>query len=237
MPARILSKLTYANVMATAAVFIALGGGAYAAIKLPKNSVGTAQLKSGAVTKAKVNKTLLKSLTGAVGSRGVQGAKGDAGPKGDAGAKGDPGEAGQTGATGATGPSDLFRKSGAPSTLLPADGTPVTVITASLPPGKYLVSANLGLVNNSTTAPADVECVFETTPNTLVDDEHVFLPTRGNTDGYYHTAMMQLTASGTLAATTTIALNCLLPTANMRGLSWVETSHLHAIRVGSVNDL
>jgi hypothetical protein len=47
-------RLTYANVMATIAMFIALGGGAYAALKLPKNSVGTKQLKKDAVTGAKV---------------------------------------------------------------------------------------------------------------------------------------------------------------------------------------
>ncbi len=47
-------KLTYANVMATVAVFIALGGASYAAIKVPKNSVGTKQLKNGAVTADKV---------------------------------------------------------------------------------------------------------------------------------------------------------------------------------------
>ena len=51
---RLRPKLTYANVMATAAVFIALGGGAYAATQLPKNSVGTKQLKDGAVTTAKI---------------------------------------------------------------------------------------------------------------------------------------------------------------------------------------
>jgi hypothetical protein len=42
---RICSRLSYANVVATLAPFIALGGGAYAAIKLPANSVGTKQLK------------------------------------------------------------------------------------------------------------------------------------------------------------------------------------------------
>jgi hypothetical protein len=44
--------LTYANVMATIAVFLALGGGAaFAATQvLPKNSVGSAQLKKNAVT-------------------------------------------------------------------------------------------------------------------------------------------------------------------------------------------
>jgi hypothetical protein len=44
--------LTYANVMATIAVFLALGGGAAfaASTMLPKNSVGSAQLKKNAVT-------------------------------------------------------------------------------------------------------------------------------------------------------------------------------------------
>jgi hypothetical protein len=49
-------KLSYANVMATIAVFIALGGASYAALKLPKNSVGTKQLKKNAVTTAKIKK-------------------------------------------------------------------------------------------------------------------------------------------------------------------------------------
>lgn len=46
-------RLSYANVMATIAVFVALGGSAYA-LSLPKNSVGSKQLKNGAVTTAKV---------------------------------------------------------------------------------------------------------------------------------------------------------------------------------------
>ncbi len=50
------SKLTYANVMSTLCFFLLLGGGAYAAIKLPKNSVGTKQIKNNAVTGAKIKK-------------------------------------------------------------------------------------------------------------------------------------------------------------------------------------
>ena len=34
-------RVTYANVMATIAVFVALGGASYAAIAVPRNSVGT----------------------------------------------------------------------------------------------------------------------------------------------------------------------------------------------------
>jgi hypothetical protein len=59
---RIRGRLTYANVIATLALFIALGGASYAAVKLPKNSVGTKQLKNGAVTGAKLKNG---SVTGA----------------------------------------------------------------------------------------------------------------------------------------------------------------------------
>src|SRR5664279_2232360 len=58
---RIQKKLSYANVVATLALFLALGGAAYAASKLPKNSVGTKQIKKNAVTGAKVKK---QTLTG-----------------------------------------------------------------------------------------------------------------------------------------------------------------------------
>ena len=47
-------KLTYASVVSTLALFLALGGVGYAAVHLPRNSVGTSQLKNGAVTAAKI---------------------------------------------------------------------------------------------------------------------------------------------------------------------------------------
>ena len=51
---------TYANVTATLALVVALSGGAYALATLPRNSVGTRQLKKDAVKTAKVdNGTLL----------------------------------------------------------------------------------------------------------------------------------------------------------------------------------
>lgn len=55
-------KLTYANAVATLALFLALGGGAVAATHVGHASVGTAQLKPSAVTGAKVKDG---SLTGA----------------------------------------------------------------------------------------------------------------------------------------------------------------------------
>lgn len=47
-------RLTYANVVASLALFIALGGASYAATSLPKGSVGTDQIQAEAVRTGKV---------------------------------------------------------------------------------------------------------------------------------------------------------------------------------------
>lgn len=49
MLTRLRGRLNYASVAATLALVVALSGGAYA-LKIPKHSVGTKQLKKGAVT-------------------------------------------------------------------------------------------------------------------------------------------------------------------------------------------
>ena len=75
------------------ALFVALGGTSYAAISIPRNSVGNAQLKNGAVTNAKVRGHSLTSSAfrsgslpkGATGSAGPQGSPGPQGPAGTAG--------------------------------------------------------------------------------------------------------------------------------------------------------
>jgi hypothetical protein len=87
---RLSAKLTYANVISTLCLVLVVGGGtAYAATKmLPKNSVGSRQIKNAAVTPAKLSKASKAALTGAAGP---QGATGSQGPKGDPGQKGEPG--------------------------------------------------------------------------------------------------------------------------------------------------
>ena len=73
--------LSYANVMATIAVFIALGGGAYAVTQLPRNSVTTVQVKNGSLLARDFRKGQLKAgPAGAAGPQGLRGLAGTPGP-------------------------------------------------------------------------------------------------------------------------------------------------------------
>jgi hypothetical protein len=100
---RITRHLSYANVIASLALFIALGGASYAAVAIPANSVGTNQLKKSAVAGSKIKKNAISSAkvkdgslqrgdfasgTLLQGAQGIQGPKGDPGPQGDAGPPG-----------------------------------------------------------------------------------------------------------------------------------------------------
>lgn len=58
---RLRARLTYANVIATLALFIALGGVSWAAVKLPRNSVTTKTIKKNAVTNAKIKRSAVDS--------------------------------------------------------------------------------------------------------------------------------------------------------------------------------
>lgn len=53
-------RLSYANVMATVAVFIALGGGAYAALSLPAGSVTSKQIAKNAVRAKQIKKRAVR---------------------------------------------------------------------------------------------------------------------------------------------------------------------------------
>jgi hypothetical protein len=61
MKKRVGERLTFANVIACIALFVALGGASYAAIQVPKNSVGTKQLKRNAVTASKIRRNAVTS--------------------------------------------------------------------------------------------------------------------------------------------------------------------------------
>jgi hypothetical protein len=103
------ARVTYANVMASVAVFLSMSGGAYA-LTIPRDSVGTRQLRERAVTRTKL-------ATGAVASTQIRDGSlrardfmrsdlpdGPRGARGASGARGSTGSRGPTGATGARGP-------------------------------------------------------------------------------------------------------------------------------------
>lgn len=94
MLGRFSGRLTYSNVIATLALFVALGGASYAASELPAGSVGTEQLKDKAVTPRKL-------APSAIGL--FKGEKGDTGPRGKQGAKGSQGTPGKPGVNGTNG--------------------------------------------------------------------------------------------------------------------------------------
>lgn len=109
--------LSYANVVATVALFAALGGSSYAAIRVTGRDV-----QDGSLTGADVRNS---SLTGADvrnGSLGKRDFKAGQLPQGDVGPQGPPGAPGLTGKQGPPGPAGLAGTARAYG-LIKADGT------------------------------------------------------------------------------------------------------------------
>jgi len=96
--------LSFANVTSLMALVFAMGGTSYA-LTLPKNSVGSKQIRKNAVTGAKVANRSLRASDFARGQlpSGAPGAPGATGPAGAPGAKGDPGANGAQGPAGVVG--------------------------------------------------------------------------------------------------------------------------------------
>src|SRR3954447_15600066 len=97
-------------VLAIVALFVALGGSSYAAVSLPKASIGAPQIKQNAVNTKKVQdgSLLVKDFkqgqlpAGPQGPQGEQGPQGLQGPQGPAGPQGSPGISGFQVVDGAT---------------------------------------------------------------------------------------------------------------------------------------
>lgn len=91
MLTRFKQQLTYANVTASIALFFALGGASYAALKLPRDSVGSNQIRAGAVSTSEIRDRSIGLADVSPGARkylrGKSGATGPAGPAGPPAAK------------------------------------------------------------------------------------------------------------------------------------------------------
>jgi hypothetical protein len=139
-------RLNYANVTATLALFVALGGTSYAAIKLPKNSVGSLQVRDRSLKATDLAPNALASGTGARGPRGPEG------PQGVAGATGAPGSAGPAGATGAAGPSNVVTAASRNAVPFGLNGpSSIDVVSVSVPAGQWWVLGSGSIVYDGST--------------------------------------------------------------------------------------
>lgn len=102
---RFRSRISSAHVIALLALFVAMGGTGYAAVKLPRNSVGASQIKPNGVGSSEVKNGALRKADFKASELpvGVQGPAGPAGAKGDKGANGTNGTNGTNGLQGPAG--------------------------------------------------------------------------------------------------------------------------------------
>ena len=140
--AKLRARATYANVTATLALFVALGGVSYAAVTITGKNV-----KNGSLTGADVKNN---SLTGRdvkglgpsdfsagalpAGPQGPTGPQGPAGPKGDTGAAGANGTNGTNGTPGVSGYEVVTQ-----SFSTTNNTTQLETVTASCPAGKKVL--------------------------------------------------------------------------------------------------
>jgi hypothetical protein len=82
-------RLSYANVIATLALILAVGGGtAIAASQFGKETIGSRALKKESIGPGKLNPAAKAALQGPAGAKGAIGATGPAGPSGPGGPAG-----------------------------------------------------------------------------------------------------------------------------------------------------
>jgi hypothetical protein len=146
-------------VISIVALFVALGGTSYAALTLPRDSVGSRQIKTGAVGGSEVRDGALKlkdfgdeqfpagarGPVGAGGSAGPLGPAGPAGPAGLAGRNGTNGFDGQDGRNGADGRDGAIGPRGPSDAYLGADSGSQTITNSAIvtvPAGDYVAAAS-----------------------------------------------------------------------------------------------
>lgn len=200
--------------IALAALFIALGGTSYAAVSLPKNSVGANQIRADAVTSAKVKDRSLLARDFKAGQL-PKGAKGARGAKGATGARGATGAAGAAGAVGAVGPQGAKGDTGAQGPAGPVDSLSARVTRDS---------SAFPVASCTFVAPATSCAGAATTPLTFTTESYdvgdFFDPAAAASGGIPGAGQLTVAKSGTyhLAAGVRWAQNA-TPVAGVRSLS------------------
>jgi hypothetical protein len=149
-------QLTFANVVACLALFVALGGASYAATQLPKNSVGSLQIKKDAVTGAKVKDGSLRAADFRAGQIPAGPAR-STGPAGPQGVQGLRGEQGEQGVEETRGPSDAYYAFHNPASVDEKE------LTLWVPAGSYVVNGSMGAASDDAGDFASILCFLSNT--------------------------------------------------------------------------
>jgi hypothetical protein len=190
MLSKLRSRLTYANVISSIALFCALAGGAYAATQLPKNSVDTKQLKKNAVTSPKVKDGTLLGKDFKAGQLPA-GARGEQGQEGKQGAKGE---------TGSRGPSNAYTDFTATQIqIAPSPGT--VAATIAIPAGSWVIFGRVNVFNNGILATGD--CSLSAGPTKIDAALFKLQPSSGVNE-----LPLSLQAPVTVAGPTAIQMTC-----------------------------
>ncbi|MEH3052388.1 MAG: hypothetical protein PGN13_00070 [Patulibacter minatonensis] len=216
-------KLTYANVTASLALFVALGGTSYAVTQLPRNSVGSTQLKAGAVTSGKLAKGSVSADKLASGTV----VTGPAGPRGPRGAEG---PAGRDGATAVNSDVLIARR---PNTVQwdTAGGSIVDGATLNLPAGSWLLDAIATINYEGATSSEWFTCSIQG-PSTYASGT-----TRiGKGQEGVLSNVLPATGAVTLAAPADVTYRCGHPSAIDPPKPTVRDVVLRATRVASVSE-
>jgi hypothetical protein len=218
-------RFTSAHAIAIAALFFALGGGAYAAVSsLPPNSVGTKQLQNGSVTEEKLAPGAFPKLT-AREKRELKKIIKSFSPKAQVGPAGPPGP---RGATGESGPSDVYIGGAAGGSLT---GSYAVVVSIQVPPGDYLIQAKTEIFNGTPGEGGEGGCeILPDLSGGAWDAGSVALPA---VPGQFAAESLALTGAASLPNGGSIALAC---KENAGALS-IDDARVWATKVGSLHGL
>jgi len=203
-------RLSPALLISVLALFIALGGIGYAAFKLPKNSVGSKQLKNGSVTSNKVK-------DGSLLGKDFKAGQLPAGPAGPAGPQGP------------AGPSTAYAAfhDEAISLTSTSEASPQTVATlGGLPVGAYAVQAKL-IADSESTEEDYTRCNLVAEGDNDYADDYLGHQVAG--DSFRAVFAMQLVH--TFAGPGTVTVSC---RHNLGVSAFVKEIKITAIKLGSI---
>ncbi len=170
MLAKLRSRLTYANVMATIAVFVALGGSSYAALRvgskqIVNNSIRSKDIRNGNVTSRDIKNNDVRSGDVRNGSLLAGDFAPGQLPAGPAGPPGPTGARGGTGAPGPAGAKNVVVRIGNTSTSTAAFSTATCEPGEKATGGGGFVGTNTSYITNSYATPSAQEGLTPTAWN------------------------------------------------------------------------